>query len=259
MAHIGSSRFVADALNSISLIVTRSSSFASMNRSLRSVRRGSFKLVVLDAFYRFLPKDADENSNSNLTDVYNRLDSYASMLDCSFILVHHASKGNQSGKSITDVGAGAGSQARATDTHLVLRQHEEDDCVVVDAAVRSWHPIEPICLRWSFPVWNVDESLDPDCLRSERPRKRPAPKVVEPVKEPEWTPQRFADAFLTPVPLTITAILQAAKQAGVSKRKAKDLLQISEDVGLIHRWNFGANQRVKFATVLQSGVSPLLV
>ena len=231
----------------------------SLKTYFESVRRGSFKLVVLDAFYRFLPKDADENSNSNLTDVYNRLDAYASMLDCSFILVHHASKGNQSGKSITDVGAGAGSQARATDTHLVLRQHEEDDCVVVDAAVRSWHPIDPICLRWSFPVWNVDESLDPDCLRSERPRKRPAPKVVEVAKEPEWTPQRFADAFLTPVPLTITAILQAAKQAGVSKRKAKDLLQISEDVGLIHRWNFGANQRVKFATVLQSGVSPLLV
>jgi len=105
----------------------------------------------------------------------------------------------------------------------------------------------------------VDESLDPDCLRSERPRKRPAPKVVEVAKEPEWTPQRFADAFLTPTPLTINAILQAAKQAGVSKLKAKDLLQISEDVGLIHRWNFGANQRVKFATVLQSGVSPLLV
>ena len=144
-----------------------------------SVRRGYFKLVVLDAFYRFLPKDADENSNSNLTDVYNRLDSYASMLDCSFILVHHASKGNQSGKSITDVGAGAGSQARATDTHLVLRQHEEDDCVVVDAAVRSWHPIDPICLRWSFPVWNVDESLahilDRDILCVER-RDEPVEK-----------------------------------------------------------------------------------
>ena len=81
----------------------------------------------------------------------------------------------------------------------------------------------------------MDESLDPDCLRSERPRKRPAPKLVEVAKEPEWTPQRFADAFPTPIPLTINAILQAAKQAGVSKRKAKDLLQISEDVGLIQK------------------------
>jgi AAA domain len=231
----------------------------SLKTYFESVRRGYFKLVVLDAFYRFLPKDADENSNSNLTDVYNRLDAYASMLDCSFILVHHASKGNQSGKSITDVGAGAGSQARATDTHLVLRQHEEDDCVVVDAAVRSWHPIDPICLRWSFPVWNVDESLDPGCLRSERPRKRTKPKLEEPAKEAEWTPQRFADAFLSPNPLTIKAILSAAKQAGVTQRLAKDLLQTSEDAGLIHRWKFGANQRVKFATVSQPEITPLLV
>ncbi len=67
----------------------------SLKTYFESVRRGYFKLVVLDAFYRFLPKDADENSNSNLTDVYNRLDAYASMLDCSFILVHHASQGNR--------------------------------------------------------------------------------------------------------------------------------------------------------------------
>jgi hypothetical protein len=223
----------------------------SLQHYFESLRRDYFRLVVLDAFYRFLPKDSDENSNSNLTDVYNRLDAYASMLDCSFILVHHASKGSQSGKSITDVGAGAGSQARATDTHLVLRQHEEDNCVVVDAAVRSWHPIDPICLRWSFPVWNLDESLDPESLRPERPRKRTKVKVEEPAKEPEWTPQRFTDAFVTPNPLTIKSILLVAKQSGVSQRLAKDQLQLAEDAGLVHRWSFGANRPVKFATVSQ--------
>ena len=108
---------------------------------------GFFKLIILDAFYRFMPKDTDENSNGNVTDLYNVLDRYAADLQCSFVLVHHASKGNQSAKAVTDEGAGAGSQSRATDTHLVLRHHQEPGCVVVDAAVRSWPPIEPRCLR----------------------------------------------------------------------------------------------------------------
>src|SRR5690606_36028070 len=97
-----------------------------------------FKLVILDAFYRVLPSDADENDNAGMARVYNQVDRYAEMLGAAFVMIHHTSKGNQSLKSITDVGAGAGSQSRATDTHLVLRPHEEDGAIVLDAAVRSW-------------------------------------------------------------------------------------------------------------------------
>ncbi|MEQ1826533.1 MAG: AAA family ATPase [Pirellula sp.] len=228
----------------------------SMQAYFDSLRRGFFRLVVLDAFYRFLPKDADENSNSNLTDFYNRLDAYASMLDCSFILVHHASKGNQSGKSVTDVGAGAGSQARATDTHLVLRQHEEDDCVVVDAAVRSWHPIDPICMRWTFPVWNVEPSLDPNALRTERPRRKAKSKEEPDDVEPQWTPVGFVEAFLTNEPATTKTILALAKQSNLSQRLAKDLLIRAEDAGLAFRWTFGATRPVKFASIIQPNLVP---
>ena len=42
-----------------------------------------------------------------------------------------ASKGDQSGKSTTDVGSGAGSQSRAADTHLIIRQHEQEDVAVM--------------------------------------------------------------------------------------------------------------------------------
>jgi hypothetical protein len=213
-----------------------------------AIKGGGFKLIVMDAFYRFLPKDSDENSNANITDIYNKLDWYAAMLGCSFVLVHHASKGSQSGKSVTDVGAGAGSQARATDTHLVMRQHEEEDCVVVDAAVRSWHPIEPRCLRWVFPVWNMDDSLDPACLKPDRPRKRPKPKADDESDEPEWTPERFVEAFIGTEASSITTIHAAAKRGGVSQRLSKELLKLAEDAGLVHRWLFGGNRPVKFST-----------
>jgi hypothetical protein len=142
-------------------------------RFFQHLTPGRFKLIVLDAFYRFMPKDTDENDNGTMSQVYNHLDGYAARLGCSFVLVHHSTKGNQLAKSVTDVGAGEGSQSRATDTHLVLRPHEEPDCVVLDAAVRSWPPIEPRVLRWTFPVWTPHGSPRRSWARR-RPRHRPS-------------------------------------------------------------------------------------
>ena len=81
----------------------------------KTIESGRFSLIILDAFYRFMPIGTDENDNGALASIYNTLDAYADQLGASFCLVHHSSKGNQSGKSITDVGSGAGSQSRAAD------------------------------------------------------------------------------------------------------------------------------------------------
>jgi hypothetical protein len=209
---------------------------------------GEYKVIILDAFYRFMPKDADENSNANMALLYNYLDSYADKLGCSFVLVHHSTKGNQSAKSVTDVGAGAGSQSRATDTHLVLRAHEQEDAVVVDAAVRSWPPILPRCLRWAFPVWTLDDALDPEALKSEKPRRKPkpVPPPVEPAK-PAWDAEKFAAAFVAAEPAVTLAIIARATKAGVPEGQAKKLLKLAEAGGLVHRWKFGASQPVQFA------------
>lgn len=130
---------------------------------------GELSMVIVDALYRFLPKGCDENSNPDMTQVYNQIDAYAMKLGCGFSCIHHASKGSQSGKSVTDVGAGAGSQARAVDTHLILRDHAQPDCVVLEAAARSWPPVEPIVLRWQWPIWTLATDLDPKDLKSDRP------------------------------------------------------------------------------------------
>lgn len=217
---------------------------------------GRFKLIALDAFYRFMPPDTDENDNASMSRVYNYLDSFAARLGCAFALVHHSSKGNQSGKSVTDVGAGAGSQSRATDTHLVLRPHEQDDVVVLDAAVRSWPPIAPRCLRWAFPVWTPDDSLDPADLRPERPRRRPkAERKPAESSAPAWDAERFAAEFVRDEPATILAITQAATDTGLSERKATKLLKQAETQGLIYRWRFGATHPVQLATIPQPTTS----
>jgi hypothetical protein len=174
----------------------------------------------------------DENDNGTMASLYNHIDRYANLLRCSFVLIHHSTKGNQSAKSVTDVGAGAGSQSRAADAHVVLRPHEEDDAVVLDAAVRSWAPCQPRCLRWSFPVWSPADDLDPTQLRAEGAKKKAE-------KKDEWTAEAFASTFVDTQPATRTVILGKATKAGISNWAAERLLRHAESEGFVVRTGEG--------------------
>lgn len=132
------------------------------------IEPGTFKLIVLDAKYRFAENDTDENSNSDDRRFANTLDKIAEHTKAAFVLIHHSSKGDQSGKRITDVGAGAGAQSRTADCHAILREHEEPNVVVLEAALRSFAPVEPLSLRWEFPLWTADNDLDPAKLKGNR-------------------------------------------------------------------------------------------
>jgi hypothetical protein len=215
---------------------------------LHRVERGRYRLIIVDAFYRTLPMDADENSNGTMANLYNEIDSFSDHLGAAIGLIHHSSKGNQSEKNVTDVGSGAGAQARATDTHLILRQHEEDDVFVLDVAVRSFPPVAPRCLRWSFPVWTPAPDLDPTALRTGRPRK---PKPDEPPKplEPPWDAKWFAAAFGRPEPRPRSVILDDAGCLIRSMRGRERLLKAAIDRGLLFSWPVkGANSTVMVST-----------
>ncbi len=155
----------------------------------KNVKPGQYKVIVIDAYYRILPEGMDENGNSPTTQIYNQIDSLSRELGCAFILVHHSSKGSQSSKAVTDVGAGAGAQSRAADVHLVLRPHEEPGVVVAEAALRSQPPLEPICLRFdasTFPLWKLVEGLDATALKADKPKtniNQVAERVLKCLKE----------------------------------------------------------------------------
>lgn len=204
-----------------------------MTQYFDRIEPGRFRVVVLDAFYRFMPPDSDENDNGTMAQVYNRLDAYADRLNACFILIHHSTKGSQSGKSVTDVGAGAGAQSRAADAHLVLRPHEEEGVVVLDAAVRSWPPVQSLCLRWDFPLWRRDDTLDPTQLRRERPNRR----ARSDDQAEAWTAARFVEAFVS-TPATKQAIVDLAKTAGISNREAGRLITLAKSEGLLRQEAF---------------------
>ena len=136
-----------------------------LSDGIHGIERDAYAVVLADAWYRFLPPGVDENSNAEVAQLYNLLDQYAEHLGAAWVNIHHSSKGDQSGKSVTDVGAGAGSQSRAADSHLILRPHEEDGVVVMEAVVRSFPPVEPVPLRWEYPLWLRADGVDPRRLR----------------------------------------------------------------------------------------------
>lgn len=143
---------------------------AELGAEFEKVERDYFKLIIFDAKYRFALAGVSENDNAAETQIYNLLNQYADKLNAAMILVHHSSKGDQSGKRVTDVGSGAGAQSRAADCHMVLREHEEPGMVVLDAAVRSFPPVEPLALKWEFPLW-VTTDADTKALAGRKTRQ----------------------------------------------------------------------------------------
>ncbi len=80
-------------------------------RIVQHIERGRYSAIIVDAWYRVL--SGNENDNGPMRDAYNLVDQYAMQTGAAWILIHHSSKGSQSDKRVTDVGAGAGAQSRA--------------------------------------------------------------------------------------------------------------------------------------------------
>jgi hypothetical protein len=220
----------------------------------RDIPKGRFKLIILDAMYRFLPKGVEENDNAGITQIYNSIDRYAYRIGCSFVLIHHASKGNQSAKSITDVGSGAGSMSRASDSHMILRDHEEPNAVVLEGVVRSFEPLKPLVMRWEFPIWKPDATLDPTKLKDGRNRS-------ESEAEKAITVEQFVVGYVSDQPKLKEAIIGPAVRAKdithLSERKAAQHFKQALGDGLIHPWKFGgANTAKMYATLPQPKDEP---
>ena len=190
---------------------------------------GTFQVIVLDALYRFLPEGVDENANTDMTRVYNVLDRIARQQQAAIVVVHHTSKGSQSGKGVMDVGAGAGAIGRATDTHLVLRPHEQEGGIIIDAQRRSWKNDGPFCVRFTWPLYHLAPDLDPS--QYARPgRSRDNDSQDAGTRQDEDMGRLLG--IMTGVPQETAVIVAQASRLGLSERKAKQLLAAACAQGL---------------------------
>lgn len=125
-----------------------------------------YSFIALDAMYRTWPAGTSENSNADVTMFYNALDGYAKLTGAAIGLIHHTSKGDQSEREVTDVGAGAGAISRAADTHITIRPHEDETQAVMDVVCRSFPSPGRQSIRFDFPIW-VRSDAQPN-LRNQR-------------------------------------------------------------------------------------------
>ena len=195
-----------------------------------------YKLAILDAFYRTLPAGTDENDNGTIANIYNLIDYYAEYLKCAFVLIHHSSKGNQALKSVTDVGSGAGAQSRAADTHLIIRPHEFEDTFVMESAIRSWAPIEPMPLRWEWPLFIPVENVD-------------VTKLLIPGQNNSGEKNPHLNEFIDNCVATYdpcsekSVIYEAQQKYGMPERKAKDNLTLAMERELCARIRTGSKMQ----------------
>lgn len=176
---------------------------------------GDYDLMVLDAWYRFLPEAVDENSNSGVTRLYSHLQQLAKRFRSAIVIVHHTSKGPQKDRAITDRGAGAGSQSRSADTHLTFLPHTEAGVFTIEAVVRSMPNPSPFAVRREHPLMICADDI---------PALPARIRVKEP--KPTMTHQEFAQRFASGADGTKRAeIIHAARDAGMTHREVTAALK----------------------------------
>lgn len=196
---------------------------------MADITPGEFQLIIIDSFYKLFGEKQDENSNACVGAMMTKLAAVASRLKTAIVVVHHTSKGNQSGKGITDTGAGAGAFWRSIDTGIAIRQHEEDGIFVVDGIVRSFTALQPFCVRQDFPLWSLAPEFDPQSLKQEKPRSR-APAAP---KASDWTVSRFVECCPT-MPTAWGAIEASMETRGCKAFRCRELRKQALDSGLLH-------------------------
>lgn len=128
------------------------------------VKHGEYALICFDPLYKVLA-GRNENAANEMGDLLNRLESIGHEAGSSLLVTHHFTKGNASGKEAIDRAAGSGVIGRDADAMITLTPHEQDDCFTMECIVRDFAPIDPLVLRWEYPLFKEDIELNPDDLK----------------------------------------------------------------------------------------------
>ncbi|PWT77950.1 MAG: hypothetical protein C5B58_16005 [Acidobacteria bacterium] len=138
----------------------------------RKLTGKDYVLIVVDPLYKIVG-NRQENSNDQITSLLNLLERVAGETGVAIAYGNHFSKGNQAAKESIDRISGAGAFARDPDTILTLTRHESDGACTVEATLRNFPPIEPFCVRWEYPLFVLDDKLNPaDLKKPETGRKQ---------------------------------------------------------------------------------------
>ncbi|MFZ4779374.1 MAG: hypothetical protein ACOYM3_28770, partial [Terrimicrobiaceae bacterium] len=113
--------------------------------------------------------DRDENKAGDVASMLNELEVIAVKTGAAIAFGAHYSKGNQAAKDAMDRIGGSGVFARDPDAILTMTPHATDECFTVDTTLRNFPPQKPFVLKWEWPLFERDETEDPDAIK--QPKK----------------------------------------------------------------------------------------
>jgi hypothetical protein len=175
---------------------------------LAVLRYRKFTLIIIDPIYKALG-DRDENKAGDVASMLNQLERIAVKTGAAVAFGAHYSKGNQALKESIDRIGGSGVFARDPDSILTMTAHEEPEAFTIEATLRNFAPIKPFVVKWEWPLFSRDESLDPEAL------KKPRSKVGRPADASENAEE-------------LLELLDRGLRYGEFQRAAEEQLQIRE-------------------------------
>lgn len=189
---------------------------------LDKCRAEGIGLIILDPTYK-LNQGGQENAAEDVGRLLNEFEQVGREADASVVFCHHFAKGTAAEKASIDRASGSGVWARDPDAILTFSPHEEEEAMIVEAALRNFRAIAPFVVRWEYPLWVRDLQADPTAHR--RPiRSRPAAEPARPAHRPRKVTDQMVSEMAATADQYLSAaamIRAAAEKWGVDKRTAE--------------------------------------
>ncbi len=132
---------------------------------LDRIADGGHGLIILDPIYKLYGGMDNENGAREMAALMNSIEYLAVQTGAAVAFGAHYSKGNQAAKDAIDRVSGSGVFARDPDSLLNFTRHREEDCYTVEATLRNFPPMSPFVVRWAYPLFTRDDSLNPAELK----------------------------------------------------------------------------------------------
>jgi hypothetical protein len=108
---------------------------------------------------------SDENSATDITALLNSVANLALSSGAAVAMAGHFAKGNAAAKETIDRISGSGVFARDPDGLITFTRHEEEGAFAVEMVLRNLPPVDPFVVKWDWPQFKREESLDPSKLK----------------------------------------------------------------------------------------------
>lgn len=128
-------------------------------------RAENIGLIIVDPVYKLNQGSGDENKASDVGVWLNGLEAMAHQTGAAIVFAHHYAKGDASNKNAIDRMSGSGVWARDPDALISFTPHKEEDCMVLDCSLRNFAPQPPFVVRWNYPIWERDVTLNASELK----------------------------------------------------------------------------------------------